>query len=196
MILTLPPGVTATIQLKTRTIGSDTPGADVGSPIVGSASGVTYTFALGDYATGDYWCQLSGVSSPAAGPFPVRDDVAYFIPWRTIDSTIVAVPSLPIPIAGLCQLLVATNEPGCRAWAVLASDNNAVDGTLVSQQVTEDITDESGNATLTLIQYGQFTDGGRYRVRVASAGRVISSNVLVVMPNTTTANLAELTPIG
>lgn len=85
MELTLPPGYTAVIQLKTRTVGSATPGANVGSPITGTAVGSAYTFDLGAYETGDYWGQLTGVSDPAAGPFPVRDDVAYFMTWELLD---------------------------------------------------------------------------------------------------------------
>jgi hypothetical protein len=82
----IPPGLTTTIQLRTRTVGSDTPGANVGSPISGTSSGTTYTYSLGAYATGDYWCVLSGVSDPDAGAFPVRDDTAYpYLSWGLLD---------------------------------------------------------------------------------------------------------------
>ena len=86
MILTnIPPGLTTSVQLYVRTVGSDTPGAAVGSAISGTSSGATYTYALGAYVAGDYWAVLTGVSSPVGSAFPVRDDVAYFLPWETLD---------------------------------------------------------------------------------------------------------------
>lgn len=192
----IPPGLTTTIQLKTRTVGSDTPGSNVGSPITGTSSGSTYTYALGNYATGDYWAVLSGVSDPVGSAFPVRDDVAYFIPWAVIDATVSATPTTPSPITGMCNLLVSTtNGAGSRVWAKLADTNNTADQILVGQQVVEDTTDADGNATLVLIRYGQFTAGGTYRIRVANSDRVISNNVLVRMPNTASANLEDLTPL-
>jgi hypothetical protein len=192
----IPPGLTTTIQLKVRTVGSDTPGSNVGSAISGSSSGSTYTYSLGAYATGDYWAVLSGVSDPVGSAFPVRDDVAYFVPWSIIEATVSASPTIPSPITGMCNLLVSTNGgAGSRVWAKLADTNNTANQVLVAQQVVESTTNSSGNATLVLIQYGQFTAGGTYRVRVATAGRVISNNVLVRMPNTSSANLEDLTPL-
>jgi hypothetical protein len=192
----IPPGLTTTIQLKTRTVGSDTPGSNVGSPISGTSSGTTYTYSLGAYATGDYWCVLSGVSTPAASAFPVRDDVAYFVPWSIVEATVRATPPTPDPITGMCNLLVSTTGgAGSRVWAKLADTNNTADQILIGQQVVEDTTDEDGNATLVLIQSGQFTAGGNYRIRVADTARNITNNVLVRMPNTSSANLEDLTPL-
>ena len=86
----IPPGLTTSIQLKARTVGSDTPGSNVGSPITGTSSGSTYTYAFGAYATGDYWAVLSGVSDPVGSAFPVRDDVGYpYDRWETIVNTLV-----------------------------------------------------------------------------------------------------------
>jgi hypothetical protein len=90
ILYNIPPGLTTTIQLKARTVGSDTPGSNVGTPISGSSSGSTYTYSLGSYATGDYWAVLSGVSDPAGSAFPVRDDKAYpYSRWETIVNTLV-----------------------------------------------------------------------------------------------------------
>ena len=192
----IPPGLTTSIQLKARTVGSDTPGSNVGSPITGTSSGSTYTYALGSYATGDYWAVLSGVSDPVGSAFPVRDDVAYFISWAVIEATISAIPTTPSPITGMCNLLVSTtNGAGSRVWAKLADTNNTADQVLVGQQVVQSTTNSSGNATLVLIQYGQFTTGGNYRIRVADTSRNITHNVLVRMPNTSSANLEDLTPL-
>jgi len=197
ILYNIPPGLTTTIQLKARTVGSDTPGSNVGSPITGTSSGSTYTYALGAYVTGDYWAVLSGVSNPAASAFPVRDDKAYpGVPWSIVDATVLATPTIPSPITGMCNLLVSTNNgAGSRVWAKLADSNNTADQVLVGQQVVEATTNSSGNATLVLIQYGQFTAGGSYRIRVANSNRVISNNVLVRMPNTSSANLEDLTPL-
>ena len=85
MILTnIPPSLTTTIQLYVRN-SDNTVGSAVGSPISGSSSGSTYTYSLGSYVSGDYFAILSGVSDPVGSAFPVRDDVAYFIPWELLD---------------------------------------------------------------------------------------------------------------
>ena len=163
----------------------------------GTGAGTTYTFDLQANSSGDFWCVLNGVSDPAASAFPVRDDVAYpGIPWSIIEATITATPTVPSPITGMCNLLVSTtNGAGSRVWAKLAEVNNTADQVLVGQQVAEDTTDADGNATLVLIQYGQFTAGGNYRIRVADTARNITHNVLVRMPNTSSANLEDLTPL-
>ena len=196
MILTnIPPGLTTSVQLYVRTVGSDTPGAVVGSAISGTSSGATYTYALGAYVTGDYWAVLTGVSDPVGSAFPVRDGVAYFAEWAIIDATIRSDAPTPSPITGICNLLVSTTASGSRVWARLADATNTADQILVSQQVVEDTTDVDGNATLSLIQYGQFTAGGTYRIRVADSSRFITHNVLVRMPDTSSANLEDLTAL-
>ncbi len=191
----IPPGLSTTIQLYVRN-GDDSVGSAVGSPISGTSSGSTYTYSLGAYATGEYYAILTGVSDPVADAFPVKDDVPYEdLTWGIIDATIVSTPPTPSPITGMCNLLVSTTQSGCRVWAKLADDNNTADQVLVGQQVVQDTTDEDGNATLVLIQYGEFTAGGSYRIRVADASRFITHNLLVRMPNTSSANLEDLTPL-
>ena len=196
MIITnIPPGLTTTVQLYVRG-ANNAIGSAVGAPISGSSSGTAYTYNLGANATGDFWCQLSGVSVPDGAHFPVRDDVAYpTLPWSVIDATVRTIPPTPDPITGMCNLLVATTTEGCRVWATLGDANNASDNVLIAQQVVSATTNSSGNATLVLIQYGQFTTGGTYRIRVADSNRVITYNALVRMPNTTSANLEDLTSL-
>ncbi len=79
LTLQLPPSLTPTIQLYAR-IG----GAAVGSPVTmveGSASIYTCTVPSGDYDV-----ILSGVSTPNALPFPMRDGIAYdSLTWELID---------------------------------------------------------------------------------------------------------------
>lgn len=192
----IPPGYTTNVQLYVRN-ADNTVGATVGGLINGTSSGSTYTYDLGSYASGDYFAQLKGVSSPNADAFPVRDNVAYpTFTWSIVDATVTATPTTPSPISGMCNLLVSTTGgAGSRVWAKLADTNNTADQILVGQQVVEDTTDSDGNATLVLIRYGQFTTGGTYRIRVADSSRVISNNVLVRMPNTASANLEDLTPL-
>lgn len=194
----LPPGLSLQVQMYERN-SDGTIGAAVGDLYNGTASSptTTYTFDVESQSTGDFYCVLSGVSTPNASAFPVRDDVAYpGVPWSIVDATITATPTTPSPITGMCNLLVSTtNGAGSRVWAKLADTNNTADQILVSQQVVEDTTDEDGNATLVLIQYGQFTSGGSYRIRVADTSRNITHNVLVRMPNTSSANLEDLTPL-
>ena len=190
LILTnLAPNRTASIQLYQR--GTNTA---VGSPISGTSVDYTYTFP-GVPSTGDYDCSLIGFTDPVGARFPVRDGIAYDLPWSVVDATIAAVPPTPSPITGMCNLLVSTTQSGSRVWAKLADANNTADQVLIGQQVVQDTTDVDGDATLVLIQYGQFTAGGTYRVRVADSNRFITHNVLVRMPNTSSANLEDLTPL-
>lgn len=85
----IPPGYTTNVQLYVRN-ADNTVGATVGGLINGTSSGSTYTYDLGSYASGDYFAQLKGVSSPNADAFPVRDNVAYpFDTWETIVNTLV-----------------------------------------------------------------------------------------------------------
>lgn len=195
-LVNLPPGLSPTLQLYARN-SDNTVGSAVGTSINGTAGAVSteYNFELSSRGSGDWYAVLSGVSNPDGGAFPVRDDVAYFIPWAVIDATIRSNPPTPDPISGMCNLLISTTQSGCRVWAKLADDNNTADQVLVSQQVVEDTTDQDGNATLVLIQYGQFTAGGNYRIRVADSSRFITNNVLVRMPDTSSANLEDLTPL-
>lgn len=196
MELTLPSGLSTTVQFYTVS-DAYTIGAAIGDERNGSASGNTYTYDPEELTAGDYWCQLliSGVGTGVY--FPVRDNVAYpWTPWSIIEATVLATPPTPDPITGMCNLLVSTTGgAGSRVWAKLADTNNTADQVLVGQQVVEDTTDSDGNATLVLIQYGQFTAGGTYRIRVADSSRVISNNVLVRMPDTSSANLEDLTPL-
>ncbi len=172
-------------------------GAQAGDDYFATASGNTYTFDLESQTAGDWWCQLFIGGTGTGVYFPVRDDVAYpWTPWEVIEATVLATPTTPSPITGMCNLLVSTTGgAGSRVWAKLADTNNTADQVLVGQQVVEDTTDADGNATLVLIRYGQFTAGGTYRIRVANSSRVISNNVLVRMPDTASANLEDLTPL-
>lgn len=165
-------------------------GSSVGSPISGVVTSElsVWTFDVTSVAVGNYFAQIEDVSDPAAAPYQVRKTSTAFYESESNDAI------EPNPIIGLCNLLVATTTAGARVWAKLAEQNNTVDDVLVDDQVLETTTDEDGNATLVLIQYGQFTAGGSYRIRVAN-GRDIATNVLVRMPNAGSANIADLVPL-
>lgn len=107
--LQLPPGKTAPIQLLVRVVGTDVPGASVGSSIAGVPDGTNptiYRYSLGSYVTGDYWAQLSGVSNPNGLPFPLRNGVAYpGIPWSIVDATVFIPPVIAPPsVANVCRV--------------------------------------------------------------------------------------------
>jgi hypothetical protein len=200
--LQLPPGKTTTIQLLTRVVGSDTPGSNVGSSIAGVPDVINptiYEFNLGAYATGDYWAQLSGVSNPVALPFPVRDSVAYVgYSWDQVD---IADPQIPVaptqPVAGLCNVMVSVTfngeaVVGGKVLCHLEDKNNTVNGFIASRAVEEGVTDSLGNCVLTLIQFGQFTRGGVYRLKVLGADGKLLHDRRVLIPNTTTANAEDL----
>jgi hypothetical protein len=193
----IPPGYTAVAQLKTRTVGSNTPGANVGSPITGVAG----VFDLGAYATGDYWCEITGVSIPPAAAFPVRDDVAYpYMPWKVIDATIRADPPTPSPITGLCSLLFSivngSGSPVFKASCYAQLDSNSTyDGGLVASTVYSAQTDEDGLATLVCIRDNQFTAGGIYTLRATDRQGLLLWTKRVRIPNTDSANAEDLTAV-
>ncbi len=191
LTLQLPPNRTPTIQLYAR-IG----GAVVGSPVTlveGAASIYTCTVPAGDYNV-----QLFGLTTPNGLPFPMRDGIAYGgIPWPIIDATIVVPTIIPSPITGLCNVLVSatfngTSVAGGSVHCHLDDKNNTVDGFLVSRAVESGVTDSSGNCVLTLIQYGRFTRGGIYRLKVADADGKVLHDRRVKISNTPTANAEDL----
>lgn len=193
--LQLVPNKAPAIQLYARVSG-----APVGSPIAGVVD-VTYSylyrFDIGSNS-GDYDVQLSGVSVPNAGRFPVRKGIAYpGLPWSIIDATIAVPPVLPSAITGLCHVLVAATfngNPivGASVHCTLDGRNNTVDGILVSRAVESGVTNASGNCILTLIRFGQFTRGGIYSLRVSDAGGKILHDRRVTIPNASTANAEDL----
>ena len=180
----------------------DVVGASTGSAITGTVH-ATYTslweFNFTGVAAGDYWCIVSGVSTPNAPPFPVRVttvDVGAANYWAELDSWLTATPNIPSPITGLCNVLFSlsangTAVVGAACSATLEGVHNTTDGVLVARSVTSGTTDSSGNCTLTLIQGGQFIVGGSYRIVVSSAN-VLHVNRLVTIPSTSTANAEDL----
>lgn len=193
--LQLVPNKTPVIQLYAR-VG----GAVVGSSITGVVDGTfsyLYRFDIGSNS-GDYDVQLSGVSDPVGPKFPVRNGIAYpGLPWSIIDATIVVPPVIPSPITGLCNVLIAATfngdaVVGASVNCTLESKNNTVNGFLASRAVESGVTDASGNCILTLIQFGQFTRGGIYSLRVFDAGGKILHDRKVTIPNASTANAEDL----
>ena len=189
----LAPGRTATIQRYTR--GTAT---TVGAPIALANTG--YTYSVDWPYVADYDCVLSGFTDPVGSSFPVREGIAYpGIPWSIIDNTIVAVPVIPTPITGLCNVLFSVTNNGAyvvgaTVSATLEGTHNTTDGFLVARSVTSGTTDASGNCILTLIQGGQFVVGGQYRIVVSSAN-VLHVNRLVTIPSTSTANAEDLVSV-
>lgn len=204
--LQLPPGRTAPIQLLAKVDGSEVPGASVGSSIPGVPDGsnpTIYRYTLGAYATGDYWAQLSGVSNPNGLPFRVRDSVAYVgLNWTQIDAIAPQVPVAPPQIvAGLCNVIVPVTfngvaVAGATVHCHLEDKNNTINGFLASRAVETGTTNSSGNCVLTLIQLGQFTRGGIYRLKAYDADGKILHDRRVTVPNTSTANAEDLVGVA
>lgn len=202
--LQLPPGKTTTVQLFARVVGSDVPGA-AGSSITGVPDGTNptiYRYDLGGNATGDCWGQLLGVSNPNALPFPIRDSVAFVgLSWSQVDAVAPMPPTVPPAITGLCNVMVSAtfNGKAVAGGAVhcyLEDKNNTVSGYLASRAVESGVTDASGNCVLTLIQFGQFTRGGVYRLKVYDADGKPLQDRRVIVPNTTTSNAESLTDVA
>lgn len=203
--LQLPPGkTTATIQLLTRVVGTNTPGAAVGAPIAGVPDGTNptlYRYTLGAYSTGDYWGQLSGVSTPNGLTFPIRNDVAYIgFSWALIDVIAPIPPTAPPALTGLCNVVVAvTNNgaivAGAKVSCYLEDKNNTLVGYLASREVNEGVTSEAGYCTLTLIQVNRFTRGGVYVLKVYDENGKILQDRRVTVPNLSTCNADSLVDV-
>lgn len=185
----------------------DAVGAPTGSAITGTVH-ATYTsvweFSFAGVAAGDYWCIVSGVSTPNGPPFPVRVnivDVGAASYWAELDSWLSATPNIPSAITGLCNVLVAVVDAsgdavlGYTVTATLEDANNMVDGLLASKAIESGTTDASGYCTLTLIQYAAFTLGGTYRLRVADLNGKLTHNRLVRIPTSSTANAEDLVSV-
>ena len=196
LVLQLAPGYTVTLQPYTL---SD---VAVGSPISpSSVSGSLYTFNLSDLAAGDYNMRLLGNWQINGQAFPCRKTAsAIYIAdyWWQINAAIVnGTPVTPSPIAGLCNVIVSATfngraVSGGPVHCTLDGNNNTVDGFLVSRAVESGVTDSSGNCILTLIQFGQFTRGGIYRLKVSDAYGKCLHDRKVKIPNTPTANAEDL----
>ena len=203
--LPLIPGLSPspTVQRYTYTAGSQTVGAIIGTAVTGVVDGTNasvWNFDVSAWAVGDYWVQVSGVSTPNARPVPVRVNVlgAHYEPsWEQMNVAHAAAVVYPSAITGLCHVLFAVTfngdaVAGANVSATLEADNNTTNGLLAARTVESGTTDASGNCILTLIQFAQFTRGGNYRIRVSDTNRKLLTDRLVVIPATSTANAEDL----
>ena len=192
-----------TVQRYTYTPGSETVGAVIGTAVTGVVDGTNasvWNFDVSAWAVGEYWVQVSGVSTPNARPVPVRVNAlgAHYEPsWDIMDVAHAAAVVYPSAITGLCHVLFAVTfngdaVAGANVSATLEADNNTTNGLLAARTVESGTTDASGNCILTLIQFAQFTRGGNYRIRVSDTNRKLLTDRLVVIPATSTANAEDL----
>ncbi len=85
---------------------------------------------------------------------------------------------------------------GAVCKARLKSFNSAIDGTVLSTQITESVTDAEGYAELQLIRAAQFVDGdGQYVIEVWHEERRFVA-VTVTIPDQNEVNLEDLIPDG
>lgn len=195
LILTnLAPNRTASIQLYQR--GTNTA---VGSPIAGTGSGYDYNFP--NIPIGDFDYSLIGFTALPGSRRAIRSTSIYVYEsayWWEIDTSISnGVPIVPSPITGLCNVTVAvtfngTPVVGAVATAVLDSKVNTVDQYLVSRAIASATTNEEGVCILRLIQFAQFTEGGKYRVKVSDQDGKSLFDKVVSIPNQLAINLEAI----
>jgi hypothetical protein len=106
-------------------------------------------------------------------------------------------PVPPDPFVGLCNVLFAITHVGnpvhnARVTAELMDANPTVDNYLLSKQVIVGVTDANGECVLTLVQRGQFTRGGKYRIRAVDQLGKELHNRTVTIPNQGTVNAEDL----
>ena len=120
----------------------------------------------------------------------VSDDVSVSY---TLLAIAVSAPAIP----QLCVLQIFARHNGvilqgavCKAR--LKSINSAIDGTVLSTQITQSVTDSDGYAELQLIRASEFVDGdGQYVVEVWHGDRRFVS-VTVTIPDQDSINLEDL----
>jgi hypothetical protein len=166
----------------------DATGAVIAYASTGSSGNVPFLLNAGNFT----------VSISAAGFVPVVADALTVSANATVTKSITQQPITPPSVAGLCNLVVTAVKNGnavqnALVTATLQDTNNLVSQSLASNSVESTRTSALGTATLTLIQAGQFTRGGTYRVTVLDPMTNTAIHDRVVrMPNTASAILAQL----
>lgn len=180
------------LQLYTNTNG--TMGSSVGSPISGTVDGTytsKWTFDVTSVAVGTYFAQIQDVSVPNAPPFEVRKTATQF--YETVPY---ARPTASA-IDGICNVLFTVldnaGDPIEKASVYATLEPNAtVSGALVTSSVTSGQTAANGTKTLQLIQFGEFTAGGQYQLRVTDRSGKLIWKRRVEIPNTSSAIAEEI----
>lgn len=198
--LQLPPGKTTTVQLLARVVGSDVPGANVGSPIAGVPDGsnpIIYRYDLGGNATGDFWGQLEGVSSPKGLPFPIRNGVAYpGIPWTIIDATVFNPPIIAPPsVSDVCRVQIRARRGATPILArvlITCGSSGRVDESAFTDVAFDGPTDGAG-LVLVDLPWSSTPGVGRYRFKVidSETGSILHDRTVTV-PNQLNAKYEEL----
>jgi hypothetical protein len=189
----------------TYTPGSETPGAIIGTAVTGVVDG-TYThvwnFDVSAWAVGDYWVQVSGVSTVNARPVPVRVNAlgAFYEPsWEIMNVAHAAAVVYPSAITGLCDVLFSVSANGTAVHkatvSAIVDANSEYDGGIVSTTATTAQTDASGNAILRLLQNATFTAGGIYTLKVTDRRGKLIWEKRCRIANTSTANAEDFTAI-
>ena len=192
-----------TVQRYTYTPGSETVGAIIGTAVTGVVDGTyasVWNFDVSAWAVGDYWVQVSGVSTPNARPVPVRVNAlgAHYEPsWEIMNVAHAAAVVYPSAITGLCHVLFSVvDNAGNAAYkatvSAIVDAGSTYNGGIVSTTATTAQTDVSGNAIITLIQNQTFTAGGIYTLKVTDRSGKLISERRVRMANTTTAIAEDL----
>jgi uncharacterized GH25 family protein len=74
----------------------------------------------------------------------------------------------------------------------LEDANSSTVDMLVSRQQLQGVTDSNGTCVLNMIQYGQFTRGGIYRIQIADQNGRLIHNRRVKVPSVSSCKAVEL----
>lgn len=85
---------------------------------------------------------------------------------------------------------------GANVVCSLEKINNILVGYMASREVLRVVTNNIGECVLKLIQFGQFTSGGVYRIRVYDEKGKLLSDRRVTVPNVVSCRADELVDIG
>jgi hypothetical protein len=179
------------LQLYANSSGSV--GSAVGSPISGivTSEPSVWTFDVTSVDIGNYFAQIQDVSDPDSPAFPVRKTASQFYETSPVIS------ATPSAISGICDVLFTVVDNSgipvqkASVYAML-EPNAAVSGILVASTINSAQTVADGSCTLSLIQYGQFTSGGEYILKVTDRQGKLISIKRCQIPNASSAIAEEL----
>lgn len=191
VITDLAPDRTGVLQLYTR--GTNTP---VGSPITGTSSGNTYSFA-GVPSPGDYDGQLSGFTTPNGARFPVRDGIAYpGIAWAIIVASVYTPPiSAPPSTPDVCRVTIRSSKAGAAfktRIVIESSPTGRINERAFVKVAANSETDAAGLLVVDL-PWSSTVGVGKYRFRLIDidSGEVLHDRSCWV-PDLVTANYEDL----
>lgn len=174
---------------KAFILDTDTVAATASSAVPGTNDPTWYTIIFASLAQGFYRLV-----------FYIGSREAAVEPRAWVGSTIIVDP-LPDPVSpGLCTVRVPVVDlqgnplASCNVSVWLEDANPTIDSALVSRVIYSAVTNVSGYADLTLIQFASFTSGGVYNLKVSDPNGKLLHQRRVKVPSVSSCYVDDLDP--